>query len=123
MCPLELDRFPLLYESYSPETKEVIIEALEAGYFLYEILDIVDSKAKPRNKFAPGETVYCNIQGTNYSTTPDKATIVVTDLDTGAEVKKFITDEVEPGMSFSLILAALGTMPNRNWRLRFALTP
>jgi len=123
MCAQELDRFPLLYESYSPATKKVIIEALQAGIFGYQLLDIIDANGVVRNKFAPGETVYCHIIVSNYGYAPDKATIVVTDLDTGAEIKKLITDIVALEAFFEFSKVDLGTMPNRDWKLRFALTP
>lgn len=126
----ELDRFGILYESIFPlgETRDVTVYIAE-GNFKYEVLETVGEEspiggpAVPRSKFRAGETVYVHYKVRNDGDVPAKATIVVTDIDEAKQITKYTTAEVDPGWKYEIFKATVGTMPNRNWKLRFAMTP
>jgi len=124
------ERYGILYESlFGSETRDVTVTLAE-GNFKYEILETVSAEtpfegpAVPRSKFAQGETVYVHYKIRNDGAVKARATIKVTDIDTGAVVTTIgPTSEVDPGWKLEIFRATVGTMPNRNWRLRFAVTP
>jgi len=120
--PSEFDRFPLLYESYGSETRDVTVY-VSTGNFKFEILETVDETGAARSKFRQGETVYCHYKVRNDGSVKDRATIIVTDIDTGAKVTEYLTDYCDPGWKFEAAKATVGTMPNKDWKLRFAMTP
>jgi len=125
----KLNRFPILYEGYKlGETRDVTV-LLSVANFKYEALETVGDEspiggpAVARSRFKVGETVYCHYKVRNDGTVPDKATIVVTDIDTGATVATYMTASVDPGWRYEAFKATIGAMPNKDWKLRFALTP
>jgi len=131
----ELDRFPLLYESYGSETRDVTVY-VSTGNFVFEVLETVGEEspingpAVPRSKFKQGTTVYVHYKVRNDGDVKDKATITVTDIDTGESLKdplgnplKYTTADIDPGYKYEVFKATVGTMPNKNWKLRFTMTP
>lgn len=123
----DLDRYGLLYPEFG-ETRDVTLQIAE-GNFKYEVLETVGEEspsggpATPRTRFRAGETVYVHYKVRNDGTVPAKATIVVTDIDAAKEVTRYITADVDPGWRYEIFKATVGTMPNKDWKLRFAMTP
>jgi len=123
----ELDRYGLLYPEFG-ETRDVTVYISE-GNFKYEVLETVGEEspiagpASPRTKFRAGETVYVHYKVRNDGGVKAKATIVVTDIDTGAEITRYTTAETDPGYRFEAFKATVGAMPAKDWKLRFAMTP
>lgn len=120
--------YGILYESLFGEVRDVTV-TLAQGNFKYEVLETVGDESPiggppvPRSKFAAGETVYVHYKIRNDGEVKAKATIVVTDVDTGIEVTRYMSPNVDPGWRFEVFKATVGVMPNRDWILRFAMTP
>jgi len=119
----EFDRYPLLYESYGFAETKVIVAAMAVGNFAYTLLQTCDSAGAPKTYFVKGDTVYANIKGKNNGPAPDGALIVIKDVDTGVELKRIGTAVVGPGAEFSALKVPIGTMPGKDWKLQFAMTP
>jgi len=100
---------------------KVVIQSRAPGVFSYTLLETCDATGKPKDTFAKEEAVYCNIKGRNNGQTADGAIIVIYDLDTAKEVQRFGTMVVSPGAEFSVLRAHLGPMPDRDWKLQFAM--
>jgi len=124
---MSLDQFPWLYESYA-ETRTVAV-TLAQGNFKYEVLETVGAEspqagpAIPRSKFAVGETVYVHYRIRNDGAVKAKASIAVKDKDTGAAITTYTTGDIGPNERGEIFKAVVGTMPNKNWNLEFAMTP
>jgi len=121
----EFDRFPLLYESYGRRFAEsqVVTVAVATGIFAYTKLESCDSAGTPKSSFLAGDTVYANIKGKNNGVVADGAVIVVTDNDTGTELTRLGSTVVNPGAEFTMSKVLIGTMPKRDWNIKFAMTP
>jgi len=117
----ELDYHPFLYPSFA-ETK-VITVPLAAGNFAYTLLQTCDPTGAAKTYYAKGDPVHANIKGKNNGNVSAGASIVVKDLDTGVEVKRIGTEVVAPGAIFTVAAVLIGTMPSKDWRLEFKMTP
>lgn len=81
-----------------------------------------------KSKYAQGETVRVHMALANVGDKADRGTVVVTDLDTGVRVTSFDRPAwpatIDPGVKWSSATAvSIGSMPKRNWRLEFNVTP
>ena len=123
--PRELDKYPLLYESYSHlgESRVVAIP-LAYGDFSFVKLETADAEGTPKKYFAEGERVYFNSTIKNNGTGPDGASVVIYDDETGVELKRYSTKIINPGeQDTTLRKAEIGIMPDHDWRVRFEMTP
>ena len=122
--PRELDRYPLLYEGYSRlGESRVVTVPLAYGDFSYTLLEPCDVDGTPKTYFKEGETVYFNIKGINNGTGDEGAIIVITDVETGEELKRIGTMVVSPGEEFSALAVLIGTMPDHDWQVKCEMTP
>jgi len=113
---------------HGSEEKTVTV-TISSGNFKYETLETVGSEspiagpATARSKFKVGETVYLHYKVRNDGDIADTPKIKVTDSDTGTDVASYTGSSTDPGWKYEVFKATVGTMPNKTWNLKCALTP
>jgi len=92
---------------------------LGAGVFAFTVLEIVDPY------YAEGETVKVRYVVRNNGNVAAIAKIVVTDADTGSAITTYTTSLVPAGEAYGTVEphATVGAMPNKEWKVKFDLTP
>ena len=112
---------PFLYERFA-DTYEVVVRLIEVTPNLKFVKVAFSDKLEGafKEEFKAGQAVYCYIEYQNIGSGAGGPRIIITDLDTGEELLRVGGEIINPGES-AFTWFKLGTMPNRDWRLRFVL--
>lgn len=95
---------------------------LSSGNMKFDWVRIVDEKGVERTTFGEGEIVAFEAKITNKGDVKDRATLIVTDEDTGDELWTYSTD-LDAGRFWQIPPNDLGKMPGSDWHLRFSVSP